>query len=266
VNRWLALAVIFVLPGISPLLAGACSPARPMVTVTLYFADEQAQYLVPEERLVAKGEETMEVLAVRELLKGPQDPDLSATFPLGVRLRTVEVVDGVAHVDFSHELLTNHPGGSTGEIMTINSLVYTLTDLPGINKVLILVEGLRVETLSGHILITEPLVRGPIKTHPVFFSLKRAKRLQSLVDKGQERWRLDPLEVARRDGRMAGFLLSDKFQLLSNPSPGNDAGSGKVEVLAYHEGKEYIIQLIQPVRNGPSGIWLIGGIRERHAG
>lgn len=264
VKRWLALVVIMVTRGPWPFLAGACSPPRPVIPVTLYFADEQVQHLVPEERLVAQGEEPLEVLAVRELLKGPRDPDLSPTFPLGVKLRGVEVVDGVAHVDFSHDLLTNHPGGSTGELMTITSLLYTLTDLPGITRVLILVEGLRVETLSGHILITEPLERGPIKIHPVFYSMKRARRLQGLVDKGQERWRLDPLEVARRDGRMAGFLLSDKFQLLTNPSPGSEAVKGMVEVLASHAGKEYIIRLVQPVKSGPSGIWLIGSIRERH--
>jgi spore germination protein GerM len=60
-------------------------------------------------------------------------------------------------VDFSRELLTSHWGGSMGEIMTVYSVVNTLASLPGIEQVKFLVEGEEIETLTGHLDISEPV-------------------------------------------------------------------------------------------------------------
>ena len=50
------------------------------------------------------------------------------------------------------------PGGSTGEILTIYSIVDTLTlNFPEIKDVQILVEGRKKDTIAGHIDITTPL-------------------------------------------------------------------------------------------------------------
>ena len=67
--------------------------------------------------------------------------------------------DGIATVDFSKELQTNFSGGSTGEEMLIGSIVNTLTDFPEVQKVSILIDGSAVETLSGHMDLSEPLTR-----------------------------------------------------------------------------------------------------------
>ena len=59
----------------------------------------------------------------------------------------------------SKELEQNFSGGSTGEEMLIGSIVNTLTDFPEVQKVQILIEGASVETLSGHMDLSEPLTR-----------------------------------------------------------------------------------------------------------
>jgi len=134
-------------------------PEEEGVEITLYFPDEQAERLRPETRLVKLDGEELPFVVVRELLKGPESPDLLASIPAAARLLAVTVRDGVAYVNFSSELRTEHWGGSTGEIMTVYSIVNSLTELPEVQRVKILVEGETVDTLAGHLDLTEPLAR-----------------------------------------------------------------------------------------------------------
>ncbi|MCG0275797.1 MAG: GerMN domain-containing protein [Thermosediminibacteraceae bacterium] len=129
------------------------------VAVTLYFAGENAMYLEPEVREVQKGDKPIEQIVVEELIKGPTKPGLFRTIPEGTRLLSIEVKDGIAYVNFSKEFKENHWGGSTGEAMTINSVVNSLTELPGIEKVQFLIEGKKEETLAGHVMLDQPFSR-----------------------------------------------------------------------------------------------------------
>ncbi len=126
-------------------------------TVTLYFGDKDAMYLVPETRTVDKKDRSLEAAVIEELLKGPQKEGSVPTIPEGTRVLSVTVVDDVAYVDFSKEFQTEHPGGSAGEIMTIYSVVNTLTGLPGVEKVQFLLEGEKHESILGHMDTTVPI-------------------------------------------------------------------------------------------------------------
>lgn len=125
--------------------------------VTLYFSDSQAAKLIPEEREVAVNEGSLPEAAVNELIKGPQNPELSKTIPDGTELISVVVKDGIAQVDFSNEFQANHWGGSAGETITIYSVVNTLTKLDGIEEVQFLIEGEKIESLAGHLDLTMPV-------------------------------------------------------------------------------------------------------------
>lgn len=128
-------------------------------TITLYFPDEQAMYVVPEERDVDK-DKPLEELVLKELMKGPETPGLTKpTIPKGTRLLSVEVKGDTAYVDFSRELIDNHVGGSTGEMMTIVPIVNSLTELEGVTKVQFLVEGKKEHTLAGHVVFDKPFER-----------------------------------------------------------------------------------------------------------
>ncbi len=128
-------------------------------TITLYFPDEQAMHVVPEKRDVVK-DEPLEVIVVKELMKGPETPGLTATtIPQEAKLLSLEVKDEIAYVNFSGELIEKHVGGSTGEMMTIVPIVNSLAELPGIKKVQFLVEGKKEKTLAGHVMFNEPFER-----------------------------------------------------------------------------------------------------------
>ena len=64
-------------------------------------------------------------------------------------------------VDFDRTLVREHPGGSTGEILTVFSVVNTLTEIPGVRKVAWRIEGQPVETLVGHLDLSRPVERDP---------------------------------------------------------------------------------------------------------
>ncbi len=265
----IAFGLLFLLA--APLASGGCAPRQnkngtpPTARdVTLFFGDRQAMFVMPEARRVDPGAEPLGKVLVRELIKGPDDPFLTANMPRGTQLRSFTVKDGVARVDFSKEFRDNHPGGTAGEAMTLSSLVFTLTELPEIEKVQILIEGKTGDTL-GHVVLDEPLGRGPVRTHEVFPDRERLAWLQGLVDAGREQWRRDPVEVAKRDGRMAAFRATDAFRLVEvrdETEPGAPAGAKRAFVEATHEGKKYVLTLIQPVRGADRGIWTISAIKQ----
>jgi len=126
--------------------------------IVLFFSSEQADKLVREEREVKAAGEDLKIVILQELIKGPEKPGLGRTIPRDVKVLGVTVdKKGLARVDFSREILTSHWGGSMGEIMTVYSVVNTLAILPDVQQVRFLVGGEEVETLVGHLDISEPV-------------------------------------------------------------------------------------------------------------
>ena len=130
------------------------------INVKLYFGTPGSAILQTEERSVPY-HETLQAQAKQvmgALMAGPKG-ELVPTIPEGVRLLDVLVTkDGIAYVDLSGEIVSNHEGGTTGEMVTIYSIVNTLTiNLPQIHGVQILVDDQAVETLKGHVDLSRPL-------------------------------------------------------------------------------------------------------------
>lgn len=133
-------------------------PIEEMVEVNLYFSDSQAMYLIPEKRKIPQIP-SLARQAVNELIKGPENSDFYRTIPEGTQVNEVYIADDIVYIDLSEEIFKNHPGGSSGELMTVYSIVNTLTEIPPIKGVQILVEGNEMESLVGHVDISMPLLR-----------------------------------------------------------------------------------------------------------
>jgi len=131
-------------------------PQDPKHVVRLYFGDSQALGFNMEERVI---DVVSPEKLIEELISGPVYEENKQTIPDGTKLIDIEIEDKVAFVNFSRELIDNHWGGSAGESMTIGSIVNTLVlnENTGIEKVQILVNGEKTETLAGHIDISIPL-------------------------------------------------------------------------------------------------------------
>jgi germination protein M len=129
-----------------------------MIEVNLYFSDSQAMYLVSEKRKIPPTTSLAKQVVV-ELIKGPASSDLYSTIPEGTRVNEVYIADDIVYVDLSEEVFKNHPGGSSGELMTVYSIVNSLTEISPIKGVQILVEGNERNSLVGHVDISMPLLR-----------------------------------------------------------------------------------------------------------
>ena len=124
-------------------------------TFQLYFSDSDAMYLEAEEREIVTEDPKA---VVEELIKGPKNKNLYRTLPEGLKVLDVEVKDKVAYVNLSKDILEKVQG-STGESFAVYSIVNTLVlnkDLK-IDKVQLLVEGKKEDTLAGHIDISSPI-------------------------------------------------------------------------------------------------------------
>jgi spore germination protein GerM len=114
-----------------------------------------------KERLVAVERQVSAAAPVRaaleELLTGKLSPGCDRPLPPNVALRGAKVAQGVATVDFSKELTANFRGGSDSEGVAVYAIVNTLTSLPGVRAVQILVEGQRVDSIGGHVDVSGPL-------------------------------------------------------------------------------------------------------------
>ena len=135
----------------------AAEPKELMVNV--YYPRSDGTGLVAVRRTVSTEKDDKYTAAMKSLLTGTKEKGQTNVFPKKAKLRSVVVKDAIATVDFSKELQTNFSGGSTGEEMLIGSIVNTLTDFPEVQKVSILIDGSAVETLSGHMDLSEPLTR-----------------------------------------------------------------------------------------------------------
>jgi len=141
--------------------AGGAERAGRPVTFILYFPGEGG-YLHPEERELAvpadpRGRARAIVLA---LLDGPRTGGLYPPFPEGVGLLDLYLAaDGTAFVDLGAEDRQDPPsGGSLAEMMMVYSVVDSLAlNLPEVDRVSLLWNGLQRETFSGHLDTSVPL-------------------------------------------------------------------------------------------------------------
>ena len=96
---------------------------------------------------------------MESLLEGPKVKGEVRVIPAKTKLKSIKVKDGVATVDFSEDLSKRFTGGSTGEEMLVGSIVNTLTEFSEVKSVQLLVEGKKVDSLSGHMDLSKPVGR-----------------------------------------------------------------------------------------------------------
>jgi spore germination protein GerM len=130
------------------------------ITATLFYGSQDGQALVPLRREVplAEGVLAQGTQILRAQLGAAPAP-LISVIPKGTALRAFYVTTrGEAVVDLSREITANHPGGSLMESLTVYAIVNAVTsNLPGVQRVQLLVDGGEVETIAGHLDVRGPL-------------------------------------------------------------------------------------------------------------
>jgi spore germination protein GerM len=141
-------------------------PAEPQF-VSVYFmidsVDGSGPFVGPVTREI---EPTVAVAgaALESLIEGPTAAELAGTpavtggLPAGTALLGLTIAGGTALVDFSAEV--ENIGGTFGEMAVLTQIVFTLTQFPTVDEVVLMIEGEEVEFFGGHgIEVTPSLTR-----------------------------------------------------------------------------------------------------------
>lgn len=138
-------------------------------TVTLYFADANEQYLVPEiKKLVSGAGVSDERYIIDQLIRGPVGDELSPVIPTGTELLSVVTdINGICTVDFSIDFVENKPETERQELITIYAIVNSLSSLDTVESVRITVEGRETE-IYRHMVLSGPIeyyggIVGPVR-------------------------------------------------------------------------------------------------------
>ncbi len=123
--------------------------------ITLYFPDEEVMYLEKETREI-EVEESIEKSVLLELFEGPENNNLLPAVTGDIEIISIKTENGICTVDLSSEFTKHNTGGSTKESMAIMSIVKSLCEIEGVDKVKINIEGDENPEFGGHFTLEEP--------------------------------------------------------------------------------------------------------------
>ena len=113
--------------------------------VKLYYANEAGDALIEyDTNIDYSGTDSIEELAIKQLISGPTEIGMYPTIPKGTVLLNLYKTDGTCFVDFNDKFLEKLP--NVTENVAIYSVVNTLVELPDINKVQFRINGEVKET------------------------------------------------------------------------------------------------------------------------
>lgn len=108
----------------------------------------------------------------------------------------------------------------------------------------------------GDVLVV-PTVDAKAGVNQVDFTVdtEKAKAIQATTNTqpSTANWRLDPVEVAKKEGSGVYGLTANDNWVLGN----KNSETGQATVRVVHEDKQYEVSLTQPVEKGESGIWAV---------
>ena len=143
--------------------------AGQMVKLTLYFPDKHAVesdepgetgYVKPVVRVLPYTPQVLR-LAMEELIRGPLPAEggVNPIIPTATKIRGIKIENGTAVINFSSALLhsPDSPGGSFGGSLFVQAVVFTATEFPTVQNVLVQVEG--EPYCDGHFIWEQPISR-----------------------------------------------------------------------------------------------------------
>jgi spore germination protein GerM len=139
--------------------AVAPSPTDPVVKVKMFWTsaeDESALAPVTIQLALSKDPVLRAKQVLNTLLAGPVDSDLRTLPPDAALLAFYLLPDGTAVADFSEALATSSPSGIQSEQLAVDSIARTLeANVPRVKRLKILIHGQELDTLAGHVDLTQ---------------------------------------------------------------------------------------------------------------
>lgn len=128
--------------------------------LNIYFQSSNDGNLSKEQRVIKKDELLGETI-INEIIKGPSvKSKLNPILPKETKLLSFSIKDNTAYVNFSSE--ANVVMNTAKEEICLKSIVFSLTELPSVQKVKILIENKDTGLWGDHFNLSKPLARESI--------------------------------------------------------------------------------------------------------
>ncbi len=127
--------------------------------VTLYFSNENNKLVEESRNIEVKQNKSMELYIVEELINGSKYKSNINTIPYETKIRNIKTENNICYVDLSLDFISKMSGNKTYETLAIYSIVNSLTNLDGINKVQFLIDGEKLKLPEDSVDISKPLGR-----------------------------------------------------------------------------------------------------------
>lgn len=140
------------------------SPHAKTQDVTLYFPSLDRRELVPEKRpMVLAESDTDRIRQILLALIEGSHQGSNPVLPPSTEVRAVFLTsDGTAYIDFSSDIRTDFNPGIASETLAVYSIVDSLSaNIPSVRRVKILIQGKEVQTLDGHVDLTNFFIPDP---------------------------------------------------------------------------------------------------------
>lgn len=106
----------------------------------MVYGNKELNYLVPVSKQIEKTEDNqIPIMMFSELVKKPNESKYFTSFPEGTKLLSYNGQNGLVTLDFSSQI--SNYGGSEKEQSLLNQIYYTVSQLKGVKKVKILIDG-----------------------------------------------------------------------------------------------------------------------------
>jgi N-acetylmuramoyl-L-alanine amidase len=129
----------------------------------LYFSNSNLEGLVPEDRsfdsLAWNKQNLIQKASVilDDLIKGPTLPDHNRTISPKTKILSITRQNDIITLNFSKDIRDDFSGGALEEDIAVKSIVWSMTQLPGVNGVYILIDGEYGDSIGGHIVLDHVL-------------------------------------------------------------------------------------------------------------
>ncbi|MED4586345.1 GerMN domain-containing protein [Brevibacillus choshinensis] len=126
-------------------------------SISVYYSDNNLMELQKEEQEISFAEDIEKYKKTLEVLEKPKKADEHVPLWTDFHYHSVTFDKGTLTIDADSKNQYNL--GSSGEAMALDALKQTLFQYPEIERIVILEDGKKVESLMGHVEVVEPLTR-----------------------------------------------------------------------------------------------------------
>lgn len=126
-------------------------------SISVYFSDNNLMELQKEEQEITYADDIEKYKKAISLLEHPKKPDVHVPLWADFHYHSVTFDKGTLTIDADSKNTFNL--GSSGEAMAVDALKNTLFQFSEVERIVILEDGKKTESLMGHLDVSEPLTR-----------------------------------------------------------------------------------------------------------